>query len=336
MESPTSGMAPVPVECGEDMNRYIALPPAMFEVPHVNGQNNFHSGSYPDWGANNSYNETRRRAMRNKPLHGRRSPQQQPSWSPEYAPATAPVSPPWQPQAAPAPETSGFQESSGPIAVNLQGLPPALCRKNFLEAMLDQAGLADDIMGCVLGEEQDAGKAVIYLGNYNSAMKCVQHFGGRRWANAGQLVTAQIAEGQGPPAASAPAPAPVAPRAPTNSRTAGARKQRNSNNGQEQVMLSPVALPIAPGGWGMQQPMLPPSAFQQCPAETTGRNSPTSTGSNGSNSPKTNRWADIEDDDKDGSEGFEGSTSAGSTGRQRQEAGESFFFGCDVDTDDGF
>jgi len=215
--------------------------------------------------------------------------------------------------------------------------------------MLDQAGLADDTMGCVLGEDQDAGKAAIYLADYNAAVKCVQHFGGRRWANAGPQVTAEIAEGQGTPAVSTPTAAPATPvRAPGNSRPVGGNRKLRNYKPQEQLILPPAALGYA-GAWTMPQPVLPIVAMQDYQKgsgyspKTAGGDSPKTTGSNGSNSPKTTRWADLADDDKDLSEGFEGSTSAGSSGRTSLELGaltgtlgESFFFGCDVDTDDGF
>jgi len=354
MDSTTVAIAPVVVERVEEMNAYAV--PAMYEAPHVNGQFN-KSQNYPDWGAN-SYSESRRRPVRGgKPHHSRRTHPQAAWTSPEcIVPAQSPQ---WQPQSPPA---SFQQEQGGPIAVNLQGLPAALCRQNFLEAMLDQAGLADDIQGCVLGEEQDAGKAVIYLANYNAAAKCVQHFGGRRWANAGPAVTASIAEGQDSPqsvpaspvaVAVAVSPQAVGGRSPTSQRntpSGGARKQRTPKNGPEQLNLPPSALAF-PGAWVMPQPALPFMAgqdnYQQasgyCQETAAGNNSPKSTGSNGSNSPKTTRWADLADDDQEDlsdrlSEGSTGpgSTGAGSTGRTRQETGESFFLGCDVDTDDGF
>lgn len=353
MDSTTVAIAPVVAERVEEMNAYAV--PAMYEVPHVNGQFN-KNPNYPDWGAN-SYSESRRRPVRGaKPHHSRRSHPQAAWTSPECVPVQSPQ---WQPQSPP---VSFQQEQGGPIAVNLQGLPAALCRQNFLEAMLDQAGLADDIQGCVLGEEQDAGKAVIYLANYSAALKCVQHFGGRRWANAGPAVTATVAEGQDSPqsvpaspvvvaVAVAVSPQAVGGRSPTSQRNngAGARKQRTPKNGPEQLNLPPSALAF-PGAWVMPQPALPIMAVQQdyhqasgyCQETAAGNNSPKSTGSNGSNSPKTTRWADLADDDQEDlsdrlSESVEGSTSAGSTGRTRQETGESFFLGtCDVDTDDGF
>merc|ERR1719359_2456795 len=166
--------------------------------------------------------ESRRRSARGaKPHHhNSRRNHQQPAWAAECGPA--PASPQWQPRSPPAVDTNfaGFQDPQpqGPVAVNLEGLPYALCRQNFLEAMLDQAGLANDIMGCVLGEDQDTGKAVIYLANYSAALKCVQHFGGRRWDSAGPPITAQVAEA--PPPSHPPAP-------PTVKAVAGGRPRKS-------------------------------------------------------------------------------------------------------------
>jgi hypothetical protein len=304
----------------------------MYEVPHANGQN-FNSMNYPDWGTT-PFNESRRRNARGKPHHQNRRNHQQAAWS-EHGPA--PASPQWQPQAPPVvvdTNFAGFQEPQGPVACNLSGLPSALCRQNFLEAMLDQAGLANDIMGCNLGEEQDLGKAVIYLANYNAAVKCMQHFGGRRWDNAGPPVAAHLDEVVVTPAANAPPARAANPRA---------RKVRGAKNGQEQMNMFQ-----APGAWAMPQAALPLMAFQhyqkgsELSPETAGGDSPNA-GSTGSTSPNSKKkWADLTDEEEkenDLSEGLEGSTSAGSTGprNSNDNTAEGFsFFGCDVDTDDGF
>jgi len=318
-------------ETVEDMPRWNK---ATFEAPNVNGQK-FSGSNYPDWGANH-YNESRRRnTTRPKPHHhskrGSGSGYQQAPWSNERGPAPAPASPQWQPQLPPqaSQNYTGFQEPQGPAAVNLSNLPATLCRRNFLEAMLDQAGLADDIMGCVLGEDQQTGTAVIYLANFNAALKCVQHFGGRRWDATGPPVMAQVAE------EAKPATKQSTERAPTN----------DSNTNQEQInMMTSPALGF--GAWETPQTMLPLSSVQDYHKGSdnfpmnAGNNSPKSAGS-GSDSPKTRRWADLEEDGEQQdltvstSESLEGSTSAGSTGRNRDEF-ESFSFGCDVDTDDGF
>lgn len=329
----------------EDVARWPTLAPTMYEVPNVNCQN-FNNMNYPVWGQMPFGEANRRRNNRTggKPHHhnSRRNnhQQQQAAWSADCGPA--PASPQWQPQPPPPPPAEpsfhGFQEPQGPVAVNLQGLPPALCRQNFLEAMLDQAGLANEIMGCVLGQDQETGKAVIYLADYNAALKCVQHFGGRRWDNAGPPVTAQVAEGEETPTESAPPAKAVGGRN---------RKQRGVKHAEEQQFDIPQVAPIAEGLWAMPQPVLPIMAIQgyykgsDLSPETAGSDSPKA-GSTGSNSPKV-CWADLTDEDEkenDLSEGLEGSTSAGSSTRHNSkdtvDLGGSFFFGCDVDTDDGF
>jgi len=328
-------MGPIAItETAEDMHRWHN---ASLEAPNVNGQN-FNSSNYPDWGANN-YNESRRRNnTRPKPHHqskrGSGSGYQQAPWSNERGPAPAPASPQWQPQLPPqaTQNYTAFQEPQGPVAVNLSNLPYALCRRNFLEAMLDQAGLADEIMGCVLGENQNTGTAVIYLANFNSALKCVQHFGGRRWDSAGPPVMAQVAD----EAASTSKP---------SAKQTAERPANDNMNNQEQ--MNTITVPATPFGAYMVQPMLPLLQAMQDYNKgsdnfpiNAGNSTPTS--GSGSDSPKktaSGRWADLEDGNHEqdnkgsGSEGFENSTSADSSGRYREE---SFSFGCDVDTDDGF
>jgi len=90
--------------------------------------------------------------------------------------------------------TGGYQQPHSPCAVELQGLPHALCQQNFLEAILDQAGLADSSYNCVLGQEQNTGKALICFTNQSAAQMCVDHFTGCCWDKSGGTVSAQIVE----------------------------------------------------------------------------------------------------------------------------------------------
>jgi len=99
--------------------------------------------------------------------------------------------PPWQPPMAATP-SPGTQQ--GPVAVTLEGLPPALCKQMLLEAILEQAGLTDCVTGCILGEEKDTGKALIYFSNHTAAQMCIEHFGGCCWDRAGQSVLAQMVD----------------------------------------------------------------------------------------------------------------------------------------------
>jgi len=80
------------------------------------------------------------------------------------------------------------------VAVDVQDLPHTLCRQSLLEAMLDQAGLGGNILGCILGENLDTGKALIYLTDRSAAQKCAAHFHGCSWGSAGPSVTAQVVD----------------------------------------------------------------------------------------------------------------------------------------------
>jgi len=64
----------------------------------------------------------------------------------------------------------------------------------MLETILEQAGLTDSVTGCILGEQQDTGKALIYLSNRNAAQMCIDHFGGCCWDRAGRSVLAQMVD----------------------------------------------------------------------------------------------------------------------------------------------
>merc|ERR1719440_2628735 len=60
--------------------------------------------------------------------------------------------------------------------------------------MIEQAGLSDNVMGCVVGQEHDAGKALIYFATRSSGQMCVEHFGGCCWDQGGTRVTATLVD----------------------------------------------------------------------------------------------------------------------------------------------
>lgn len=311
----------------EEVPRWSSATP-MYEVPNVNGQN-YTNANYNEWGAKPfNENRDRRRNTRGKPNHNRRN-HQQAAWAAEPVAAAPPA---WQaPPPAPAPLApqptgmSVLQDSEGPVAVNVQGLPYALCRQNCLEAMLDQAGLADEVMGCSLGE--DSGKAVIYLASYDAAMKTVAHFGGRRWAHAGPPVTASVGEGQGPVSTAYPREAPARNRRP-----------RGASDKQEPWSMGGGMAPPrqAAHGAGSYAPMLP--IEHTFPQNFKGNDFSVLNSPSGELSPASKaRWADFadEDDDKNEHASEENeSTSAGSSGRASGDVAGDNPFACD--TDDGF
>lgn len=197
MDSPTIGIVD---QFGEAPHWATPASP-MFQAPqvaspHYNTVKNLDWGTAPQAG----YRESRHHNARSKPQWAAGRRHQQNKFSPENS-RTATSHAQWQAQAPAQPPTGvtnpgGFQESQGPVAVKLQGLPRTLCQQNFLEAMLDQAGLTDNILSCQLGQDQDTGKALIYLTNRSAAQMCMEHFSGCCWDKTGTSVTAQMVESQ--------------------------------------------------------------------------------------------------------------------------------------------
>lgn len=291
----------------------------------VHGQN-YNNANHRNWGAK-PFNDQKRRSKGGKFHRSKHNNQPSPAWK-----AQAPPPPPPPMQFAQSEGIGSGHDMSAPVAVNVQGLPPALCRQNFLEAMLEQAGFADDVMGCILGEE--AGQAVIYLASYDAAVKTVAHFAGRRWANAGPPVTATVADGRGPPSVKSPIMTPMQqPHTAT-----GNEKPWNMGVGG---MAPPMPAVHGSGCYAILQPVgcpvmqMPPNCFQ-----SGGVAMPNSIGDY---SPSKARWADVADegDNMERVSEDQESTSAGSTGRASHEVTLGFFpdtddspFACD--TDDGF
>lgn len=167
----------------------------LFQMPQVTYQNS-NSMNNGHWGNSNGYRGSQQQNTRSKPQYSANRLRPSYKQAQESGRPTAP--PPWQ---APASPTSGpFQQgqgqaqAEGPAAVNLQDLPNALCRQNFLEAMMDQAGLTENVLGIILGQDYDVGKALITLADRNTAEKCAAHFHGCSWGSGGPPVTAQVVD----------------------------------------------------------------------------------------------------------------------------------------------
>lgn len=167
----------------------------VFQMPQVTFQNP-PSSTNGDWGNQNIFRQSQHRPQPNMQgqwaAHKRR--QQMKRESNHTAAASQ-----WQntnsaPISGAPQEQRGQGQAKGPAAVNLQDLPTALCRQNFLEAMMDQAGLTGNVLGCIFGQDQDVGKALIYLTDRNAAQKCAAHFHGCSWGNSGPPVMAQVVD----------------------------------------------------------------------------------------------------------------------------------------------
>jgi len=216
------------------------------------------------------------------------------------------------PTASPQPTNNG-----GPVDVHLENLPPALCRQNFLEAMLEQAGLVDDVVGCEIGEREDTGKAVIHLTSWPGALRCMGHFDGRTWGHEGPPVkatVAQMAEAVGRKS-----------RSGRNSRKIRGNAKQGSNEMTCQMMPKAILAPAAPSSAYLAS-NLSTSQYMGAP----GQNS-SSLELHGDGEGSKPRWADFADDDD-----HECSTSTGTPDEGPGNGSASFSSFAACDTDDGF
>lgn len=340
------------------MNRIEEMPrwsnnQSSYKAAPVGGHHNT-SGSYGEWGSAQWGGENtrkNRRSFKTQHQHSRRSSHEA-GWSVDHKQANSravnggwnqPPAPPPPPQhQAEAGFAANFQEPRGPIPVMLANLPPSLCRQNFLEAILDQAGLADEVLGCVLGDARETGMAQITVTTWSAAVRCVAHFDGRSWDQAGNPVRATVSEEYLPQ----PIPQNESPKAAT----ARPRKTRTSRSSSDSWKMDALVLPPSPqaampcplpvdmsavsavdmsaGAWMMPAPMPMVDGCYKA-TEYMPDFKP--------------RWADVVEEPVrfDDTEHMEkGSTSAGSSGRgSRDTNGNSFDslpddFACD--TDDGF
>jgi len=92
------------------------------------------------------------------------------------------------------------------MPVILSGLPPALCSKMCMEAVLEQAGLEGAVMAV---EISAGGDAILHLSSWSAATQCLAHFNGCRWDATGPPVTASLAKVEVQPVPVTPQVAPV-------------------------------------------------------------------------------------------------------------------------------
>jgi hypothetical protein len=305
------------IECVEVMPHWGNAGQAMFTVPRVSNPNVM----YADWGAMPCYSPPRSSNYRNQKNHRHMQEASQGYWTADRHQNVA-MPFPWQPVQREAGSSGGVQEHPGPIVVELHGLPQSLCRQSFLEAMLDQAGLADEVMGCVL--DASARKAKVTLASWSGAMGCVAHFDGRCWDPTGPAITAKVADEHMPQEACKKTAA-----------TAGGkdRKSRNSRGKTCSVAPQPSSSHVEPRHSEASATVQQVSSPSSPSAEQSGKGSCPSPPF----SPSKMRWADVEDDEEheDDEEAENASTSAGSLGRGSRGPSEDFLdFACD--TDEGF
>jgi len=194
-----------------------------------NSPQGFRDSKYQNNQAKPQWNNNRQRQQTKYAADGGRARE----WAaPRGAPMPAPPAP-WQPALA---------NQQGVVAVTLEGLPPALCKQKLLEAILEQAGLTDSVMGCILGEKQDTGKALIHLGSRQAAQTCIDHFGGCCWDRAGKGVVARMVDGPSEQVPQAPG-RNVNPRGPNINMESQARNNMGSASPQLPMGRGMIAMP---------------------------------------------------------------------------------------------
>lgn len=228
------------------------------------------------WGQGSNFSDNRQPNTRTKPHWGSGKRRQQNNPMPVECPPS-----PQSPAGLPRSPVAGYQEPDVPTVVKLENLPHALCRQALLEAMLEQAGLTGSMLGCVLGQDQDTGNALVYLSSGRAAQMCMDHFSGCCWDKGGSPVRARVMDAPPPPAQTPPVSfTDLADRAP------GGMLQKPQMMMQSPVVdpcrspmgnmspmgmqspchgipMSPMALPMVMPTWGDFVPTELPAGFDQ-------------------------------------------------------------------------
>jgi hypothetical protein len=82
--------------------------------------------------------------------------------------------------------------------VTVHGLPNALLVDSCLEAILQQAGLQNDVASFSTKRGSPCGEAVVVLSSADAAQRCVKHFDKRRWDPSGTAVKARLLAPEAP------------------------------------------------------------------------------------------------------------------------------------------
>lgn len=78
--------------------------------------------------------------------------------------------------------------------VRIKGLPNDLLNENMMEAMFQQAGLADAVISAFVEESEPCGNALIGFTSSRAAVRCAAHFHGCFWDRSGTQVVTEAFE----------------------------------------------------------------------------------------------------------------------------------------------
>jgi hypothetical protein len=88
--------------------------------------------------------------------------------------------------------TQGSARAGPAYELQISGLPNKLLTEVMLEAVLEQAGVDDDVISIVPRTGKPSGHALVTLSSFEMVERCVRHFNGRQWDPSGAMVRVEI------------------------------------------------------------------------------------------------------------------------------------------------
>lgn len=88
--------------------------------------------------------------------------------------------------------TQGSAHVGPTYELKISGLPNKLLTEVMLEAVLEQAGLDDDVISMVPRTGKPSGHVLVTLSSFEMVERCVRHFNGRQWDPSGAMVRVDI------------------------------------------------------------------------------------------------------------------------------------------------
>lgn len=85
-------------------------------------------------------------------------------------------------------EMDTFQAIPGTYSILLQGIPMELLNKTCVDAILEQAGLANDVLNCTV-KGRGIGLCVLVIMGQEGVCRCLNHFAGCRWGVRATLIS---------------------------------------------------------------------------------------------------------------------------------------------------
>jgi len=88
--------------------------------------------------------------------------------------------------------TSSLSSSLLGCTVLIHGMPNKLLTEDCMEAILQQAGLDEDVSEIKISKGSPCGEVFLTFGNADAAELCISHFNGRHWDSSGAAVNAAL------------------------------------------------------------------------------------------------------------------------------------------------